>query len=144
MQLRLVQFFDSVFFFPFELERCTKQQLRLFETEETVDQSATYQYIQEVEERSRVERRMDNDAHPDRLRFNLGIVLLLAYGQCIFSRTEVGVLDAVVVVADPFIVETFQHIFVGRFFQCVDIIVRVERDDQVVLVMAQIYFRSVG
>ena len=83
---------------------------------------------------------MDRDAHPDRLRFDLCVVLFLTHDQGIFARIEVRVLDAVVGIVDPFVVEAFQHVFVSRLFQRIDIVVRVERDDEVVLIVVQLYF----
>ena len=60
---------------------------------------------------------MDRDAHPDRLRFDLCVVLFLTHDQGVFTRIEVRVLDAVVGIVDPFVVEAFQHVFVSRLFQ---------------------------
>ena len=51
---------------------------------------------------------MDRDAHPDRLWFDLCVVLFLTHDQGVFARIEVRVLDAVVGIADPFVVDEFR------------------------------------
>ena len=49
--------------------------------------------IKQIEEGSRIERRMNNECHFDTSRLMGDILFLFANNQCVFARTQIGIVD---------------------------------------------------
>ena len=86
---------------------------------------------------------MDMNVHLDGTRlFLIRGVLYFPDDERVLSGVQVRIENIVVFAGYPFLVETFQHVFVRRLFQRIDIVVRCKSENQVILIIGQLYFSS--
>ena len=76
--------------------------------------------------------------------FQVRVVLYFSDDEGVFSGVQVRIENVVIFAGNPFLVETFQHIFVRRLFQRIDIVVRCKSENQIILIIGQLYLPGEG
>lgn len=88
---------------------------------------------------------MDVDVHLNGTGlFLVRVVLYFSDDEGVFSGVQVRIENVVIFAGNPFLVETFQHISVRRLFQRIDIVVRCKSENQVILIIGQLYLPGEG